>query len=408
MQKPGYYSLNLLCDGTRLLEIMKKPIAVCLLCLISIGLMGQSLDDLSFGTDSTFDLMTWNIQTFPKDGQRTLDSVSQIIEALDIDLIALQEINDLASFDQLTSALQGWEGIYIDQDHAGLSYLYKPAEIEVLDTFLIYPVLGREFPRAPLVIEIRYRGERFLVINNHLKCCGDGFIDNGDPWDEETRRLDASNLLDQYLKTYVPDDPVILLGDLNDVLTDAQERNVFEAFINDESNYLFADMDIALSSHYNWSYPWYPSHLDHILLTSEVFNRFASSAIDVQTIKVDKFMAGGMQAYDNMMTDHRPVAMKINTAKLATGLRESKRPVREFRCYPNPFLGTTTFSFDPASRGSSLEIYTMDGRQVGILPLEPGQTRLTWDARSMDHSIYFAKLRDSSGNTSILKMALIR
>ena len=38
--------------------------------------------------------MTWNIEWFPKNGQTTVDSVSTIIQALDMDLYAFQEISD--------------------------------------------------------------------------------------------------------------------------------------------------------------------------------------------------------------------------------------------------------------------------------------------------------------------------
>ena len=62
------------------------------------------------------------------------------------------------------------------------------------------------------------------------------------------------------------DKKVILLGDLNDILTDSPQNNIFNSFINDTTNYLFVDMDIAINSSSNWSYPSWPSHLDHILI----------------------------------------------------------------------------------------------------------------------------------------------
>ena len=55
---------------------------------------GQTFDELEFGTDDTFEVVTWNIEWFPKDGQTTVGYVSQIIEALDVDLIAMQELDE--------------------------------------------------------------------------------------------------------------------------------------------------------------------------------------------------------------------------------------------------------------------------------------------------------------------------
>ena len=41
--------------------------------------------------------------------------------------------------------------------------------------------------------------EEYILINNHFKCCGDGSIDLNDDYDEETRRLEATDLLKLYI-----------------------------------------------------------------------------------------------------------------------------------------------------------------------------------------------------------------
>jgi hypothetical protein len=101
------------------------------------------------------------------------------------------------------------------------------------------------------------------------------------------------------------------MGDLNDILTDAVANNVFQMIINDTENYLFADMDIAEGSSADWSYPWWPSHLDHILITNELFDEFVNGGSAVQTIKIDEYMEGGFDDYYENISDHRPVALKI-------------------------------------------------------------------------------------------------
>ena len=55
--------------------------------------------------------------------------------------------------------------------------------------------------------------------------------------------------------------------------------------------------------------PNWPSHLDHILVTNEIFSGFDS--ISVQTIKIDEYLEGGWSEYDQNISDHRPVAIKI-------------------------------------------------------------------------------------------------
>ena len=63
-----------------------------------------------------------------------------------------------------------------------------------------------------------------------------------------------------------------MLGDLNDDLADDQQDNVFITFIDSPEAYRFTDMEIAEGPEYNWSYPTWPSHLDHILITNELFD----------------------------------------------------------------------------------------------------------------------------------------
>jgi hypothetical protein len=125
--------------------------------------------------------------------------------------------------------------------------------------------------------------------------------------DEETRRYIASNLLKQYVDNYFPDSNVIILGDLNDELIDGPNDNVFQMILDDSGNYLFTDMEIAQGNSTEWSYPSWPSHLDHILITNELFDNNSY----VEVIRIDDFMEGGFSQYDQNISDHRPVALKL-------------------------------------------------------------------------------------------------
>jgi hypothetical protein len=90
------------------------------------------------------------------------------------------------------------------------------------------------------------------------------------------------------------------------------DPNVFEVFIDDE-NYRFADMKIAEDEDADWSYPYwkYRGHIDHILISNELFDEFASKHSDIKVITIDKFMEGGGDARYKYITDHRPVVMKL-------------------------------------------------------------------------------------------------
>ena len=71
-----------------------------LLLLISLSI-SQDLEDLSFGDDNSLDVATWNIEWFPKNNQITIDYVTEIINLLDLDILAIQEVDDITMLDQM-------------------------------------------------------------------------------------------------------------------------------------------------------------------------------------------------------------------------------------------------------------------------------------------------------------------
>jgi len=293
--------------------LTKKGIwAIIPLLYININLNGQDIDELYFGTDETFEVMTWNIEWFPKNNQTTVDYVTQIINALDIDILAIQEVDDIDMFNQMLNELPEYTGYLESGWFAGLAYIYKTDVIEINDIYEIYTTspYWSAFPRSPMVMDFNFMGENIFIINNHFKCCGDGIMNLDNLDDEETRRYTASNLLKEYIDTNLPSSNVIVLGDLNDILTDAMANNVFQMIINDNENYLFADMEIAEGSSVDWSYPTWPSHIDHILITNELFDELENA--NIQTIKIDEYLDGGWYEYDQNISDHRPVALKLD------------------------------------------------------------------------------------------------
>ncbi len=313
-----------------------KKLSILLILFLSGQLYGQSLSDISFGTDSTFEVVSWNIEWFPKNGSVTIDSVSKIIESLDADLLGLQEIDDTTICRQMINNLPDYE-LFMDDDwFGGLAYVYKTSSVNIQSIYKIYDTspYWNAFPRSPLVMELTFMGEEFIVINNHFKCCGDGLLDIGNSSDEEGRRHEANSLLKQYIDINFPSSRVIVLGDLNDILTDENPNNVFQMYLDDPTNYLFADETIASGSPTDWSFPGWPSHLDHILITNELFSEFSNSGSGVQTIKVDDFMSGGLADYDFYISDHRPVGMKIKVNPTTVNLVEVSDS--DIEIFPNP------------------------------------------------------------------------
>jgi len=291
-----------------------------LFIFISVS-FSQDFDELYFGTHDALDIMTWNIEWFPKNGEVTVDYVTQIIDALDMDVLAIQELDNISSFTTMLNELTEYEGYFESSWFAGLAYIYKTETIQINDIYEIYITspYWSPFPRSPMVMDMNFMGENYIIINNHFKCCGDDNLNLNDEDDEETRRYIASTLLKEYIDINFSNTNVIVVGDLNDNLTDDPNNNVFQMIIDDYENYLFADIEIAEGSSSEWSYPSWPSHLDHILITNELFDVFNNNDSYVETVRIDDFMDGGFNAYDQNISDHRPVAIKLAVNTIILG-----------------------------------------------------------------------------------------
>ncbi len=299
---------------------MKK---VIFLLLISLQLLNaQSLKDLHFGTDSTFEVVSWNIEWFPKNGQVTADSVKTIIQSLAADVYALQEIDDTTLLKQVVSTIPGYACHFKSSYYGGLAYVYNANTVQVNAKYEIYTSqpYWNAFPRSPQVLELTFNNEDYVIIDNHLKCCGDGVLDFNDTSDEENRRLRAVNLLKTYIDSVFSNDKVIVVGDCNDILTDLTTNNVFNSFL-DDSDYLFVDFPIALGSSANFSFPTWPSHLDHILITDELFADFSKPNSIVSCIRIDDYMSS-WNAYDYNISDHRPVGLKLQIDALISTIND--------------------------------------------------------------------------------------
>ena len=276
-------------------------------------IFSQDLNDLLFGTDSSLDLVSWNIEWFPKNNS-TSTYVQEILTNLEADIYALQEIEDTTLLKSIVSNIPNYECYFKSSYYGGLAYVYNTNTIQVNSKYEIFTSspYWNAFPRSPQVLDFKFLGDDYIIINNHFKCCGDGILNLNSSNDEENRRLQAITYLKQFLDDNFSNKNVVLLGDLNDNITDNIENNIFQSFIDDNDNYIFADMQIAEGSSLDWSYPSWPSHLDHILISNELFEDFQNSNSLISVIKIDEYM-GGWSNYDNNVSDHRPVAIKLES-----------------------------------------------------------------------------------------------
>jgi endonuclease/exonuclease/phosphatase family metal-dependent hydrolase len=250
-------------------------------------------------SDDDLEIVTWNVKDFPFQGDTTVSLISRIIDEQQPDIVAFQEIAAAEDFERLTNEIEGYQSQLMEKGFLDLGFLYKTSEVSIEED--IQEILTDDFfafPRPPVMIKIKHTGGfSSTIVSIHLKCC------DGD--ENFQRRKAASNQLKTYIDTYLPDDEVIVLGDFNDqIFGEPDSENPFLNFIEDNENYLFADMGLAMSDKDDWSYPSWPSHIDHILITNELFLHEKETV----TLLFDSCY----DSYFKQVSDHRPVMIKLS------------------------------------------------------------------------------------------------
>jgi len=276
------------------------------------------------GDSTKIEIVTWNIERFPKNDISD-EYLTEIFEGLDADIYLVQEIQSRSTFGKVIGDLEEYE-FFLKNNNTGLSLgiVYKSDFVKLINNKEILSDSSTYFAsRPPLLTNIEWRKDNITknlsLINLHYKCCGDDSIsyvqDDDGKWDEEFRRLRASQLLYDYINANLLDDNVIVAGDWNDAIQEPKNTNTFQVFIDDSTNYKFVDMGIAESGEENWSWQgWsssYPAiHFDHILINKNLFDEFDNNSI-VNTIKIEEYFENGSSEYDNNVSDHRPVSFKF-------------------------------------------------------------------------------------------------
>jgi endonuclease/exonuclease/phosphatase family metal-dependent hydrolase len=263
-----------------------------------------------FGSDSSFEILTWNVQYFPLLEEKTVNNISEIILDLDVDLIGFQEIADTNHFRDLLNLLPKYQGIYSQDVYWDGSYqktaiIYKKDIIQISQVKMLFSDDGYSFPRPPLQVNIRAVTDQnifdFTLIVMHLKAFGG--IEN------EARRRSACQKLKNYLDVEIlnsQDKDFMVVGDWNDELDDPVNENVFQIFLNDSLNYNFLTYNLVKNNPSDATYIGnFQSFIDHILISKDLQVEYNNGVTEV--LKIDLLFA----PYKNEVSDHRPVGAKF-------------------------------------------------------------------------------------------------
>ncbi len=262
-------------------------------------------ETLSIGRPGVLEIATWNLHNFPSQAE-TPTSVAHLLGTLDLDLVAVQEVADVAAFERTVAAAPAWAGllspdVYFTGEYQKTGFLYRTEQIELLDWSSLFDDDSRAFPRPPL--EARFRVQRpegealeLVAIVVHLKASGGA--------DNEARRRAACERLDSYLderRAAAPAELLVLLGDFNDKLSDPPAVNVFGPLLAEPEHYVFTTAELAASQEF--SYIPSGSLIDHIVFSPAL--REQCAALRTFPLRAEQLVLDF--DYLERISDHRPV-----------------------------------------------------------------------------------------------------
>ncbi len=277
-------------------------------------------------------VVTWNIENYlvmhrviksgwspdyPK-GEPEKAALRRVLQALDADVVALQEIGSAPFLLELQRDLQR-EGL--DYPHAILmtgadevrhtAVLSKLAPVEIgRHADLTFPYRGERLPLKRGLLEIRFetKGVHWALFNLHLKS---QFTNYPDDPQSAARRTGEARVARDFIRRRLEGEaiPYVIAGDLNDTTGSAPVRH----FLSVGDQVLAHVLDASDGDGQRWTHRW---------RAQDVYSRFdyliVSPAMLPYVSEAGAWIAGGEEVLG--ASDHRPVVVDLEFGVDADGL----------------------------------------------------------------------------------------
>ncbi len=385
-------------------------LATSLFLALATAAPGSSQSALKKGTDQTFEAATWNIEWFggpngPTDDARQVRNVTRIIEEADIDLWALQEIADEAAFNTLIGNLGGVYEARLAPTSArqslGLAFVYKPDVVRVRRIQEILTGFSSDFAGRPpyqLEADITIEGTTvtatFIVV--HMKAMSDV--------DSYNQRLSASTRLKNHIDfTTLASEPVVVLGDLNDLLTGSITSGQISPYKNfvDDPAYVTPTRIFHTDGRNTYcrsSGCLSGSAIDHIIVSNEAEPWYVTDSAD----HFDEVISE-ITFYVSTTSDHLPVFAAFSLTSTAVEDVALPTEIGVVAAYPNPFRNQLVVEFTQAKSGwAQTCLSDVLGRTINCGPtrlLSRGTHRESLYTEGMAAGLYVVRVTGAGGRT---------
>ncbi|MFU8860742.1 MAG: endonuclease/exonuclease/phosphatase family protein [Cyclonatronaceae bacterium] len=362
----------------------------------------------------------WNDKLF---NEQFTDEYRRILEALDPDIIAFQEIwdhNAEQTAQRVETLLPSgddaqWQAIKLDRGNVTVS------KYPVLDSWHI--LVGEQQSdghrlTATLFDLQESHNTHLMLINIHLRCCAGG---ENNRWNEIAALANfIDNAREEGGLLHLPEGtPIILAGDFNLVGSSGQLAAIENDIIDwDGSGFKRVHArQTEKRMHYTWRNDnggFSPGKLDYIFYTGSTLTLKNRYTLQVEEMSVDQRALYGLYYGDTQVaSDHLPhVAdfelMRTTSSGGNIGLINSYSLAQNF---PNPFNPATTITFTVPEPGNvRIDVFDVLGRRIADLVNETyssGVHNVAFNASDLPSGIFL--IRMNAGNQVFTrKMTLVK
>ncbi len=414
-----------------------------------------SLKGSSLPKTETFDIVTYNLEFFgsnvidsggtefgPTNDVLQIDNVATVMNTLNADVYAVQEVSDDAALETLIQKISingktfdkvispSWSRSFETPDPQfppqKLVVIYNTQTTTVKNTRVMFKKLYDDvragtttlpnYPdidnssfyasgRLPQLVELETNiggvKKDLKIINIHARANSGSDIKR-----YNMRKYDVELLKDSLDVNY-PDANIILLGDYNDDVDQsviAGNPSSYQKLVEDTAKYNTLTLDISIAGAF--SYLSSGGFLDHILVSNELTDEYVTNSTVVYDPRND------VPNYVTTTSDHGPVTARFELkadTPLSTNDPFTKNGISVI-AYPNP----TSESFNIVINSENpqdldLNIYDILGRTIGTpfrIKSATGDNNTNINISKLPQGMYIYTL--SSGNKVVYKNKIVK
>ena len=357
-----------------------------LFSIFPLFILGQNVPKI--GNDTLLDVGTWNIEWFgdnssgPTDETLQFNNVKAVIEKTDLDIWALEEMSNPASFISLTNSLPNYSSVNSTFSQTQkMCFLYKKSMFNFINAEHILAVSNYDFAsRQPLMVTLATKGDSlnidtmyFIVV--HLKANSDATATA--KLESYNRRKRAANALKVFIETTLQNKKYFILGDWNDRLDFSIHNGIdttpFKQLL--DAKYNFATKPLADAG--KRSYAFSDGFIDHIMLSPRMDSFFVKQSAGVLD-NLGQFITN----FSNSTSDHYPIygrflmnkkkyVIPIDTVPNDTIIKDTShvavfniKAKNKINIYPNPATEKIAIEYNGLDKEFSIELFDFSGKLV--------------------------------------------